>query len=101
MLKETRSTFRKYQASLRRARSRSRGDEASPEPEARSVRAASRGRAGRVELDWVRLSASALVRTAAAQKARAGPADAHKLVRGLAEAGGARPATDQTGKIGS
>ncbi|XP_022823314.1 histone acetyltransferase KAT6B-like isoform X1 [Spodoptera litura] len=98
VLKETRSTFRKYQASLRRARSRSRGDEASPEPEAQAsiVRAVSRCRTGRVELGLVRLSASALVRTAAAQKARAGPADAHKLVRGLAEAGGARPATDQT-----
>lgn len=78
VLKETRSTFRKYQAALLGARSRSRSASPAPGP---------------------RLSASQLVRSLAAGKHRAGPAEAHKLIRGLRQA--ARPATNQTGKIGS
>nr|XP_049703682.1 histone acetyltransferase KAT6B isoform X3 [Helicoverpa armigera] len=77
VLKETRSTFRRYQASLRPG--------PGPGP----------GRAGGPPA----LSASQLVRTAAAHKPRAAAADADKLYRGVALAGrqaGGRPATDQT-----
>lgn len=117
VLKETRSTFRRYQASLRRERSASRARsparprgqsrERSPSRPRFNLRARSRARAGpgrepRVEAP--RLSASQLVRSAAAAKllGARGAADADKLCRGLAlGGGGGRPATNQTGKMGS
>lgn len=120
VLKETRSTFRKYQASLRRERSRSRTrSPARAEAEARrrspsrprfSLRARSRSRAplppprAPEAPRALRLSASQLVRSAAAGKLLgAGPHDADKLCRGLALGGasGGRPAINQTGKMGS
>ncbi|KAJ8712059.1 hypothetical protein PYW07_004901 [Mythimna separata] len=87
VLKETRSTFRRYQASLRQARSRTR--EASPGETRTRARSRSRSQA-----PAVRLSASALVRSLAAQRHRGGAADAHKLIRGLALLGS--PAINQT-----
>lgn len=77
VLKETRSTFRRYQASLRREPGSPRGP--SPAPA---------------------LSASQLVRCLAAGKRRAEPADPDKLYRGLALArrDRASPANNQTGK---
>lgn len=137
VLKETRSTFRRYQAELRRARSRTRDPEPRPEPERvpkeEPVRARTRERSrsrpridnraikteilesrsrsidrspSRREVEVApRLSASQLVRTAAVGKHRTVSEDSDKLYRGLALAGRqggvARPATNQTGKIGS
>lgn len=137
VLKETRSTFRRYQAELRRARSRTREPEPEPEPvveeepvpvvRARSrsrsrprvdarltKRAESRGRSvdsspirreKEIVVEEPRLSASQLVRTAAVGKHRTVSEDSEKLYRGLAlagrQAGVGRPATNQTGKIGS
>lgn len=145
VLKETRSTFRRYQASLRRERSASRARSPSrPKVESRerspsrprfNLRERSRSRPpepSRPRIDrrgrspsrerpqveapapdapWAaeappRLSASQLVRSAAAGKllGARGVADAEKLCRGLALSGGGgggRPATNQTGKMGS
>lgn len=135
VLKETRSTFRRYQASLRRERSgsrargsarpkvesrerspsrprfnlRDRSRSRPPEPSRARARSRSRPRTDSTSGEPVeapRLSASQLVRSAAAGKllGACGAADADKLCRGLALSGGGgggRPATNQTGKMGS
>lgn len=144
VLKETRSTFRRYQASLRRERSKSRARSPSrpkveskekspsrprfnlrersrsrPPKSSARMRSRSRPRGGSASREpveapadapWaplapLRLSASQLVRSAAANKllGARGAADAEKLCRGLALSGGGggRPATNQTGKMGS
>ncbi|CAK1586660.1 unnamed protein product [Parnassius mnemosyne] len=96
VLKETRSTFKRYQAELRETEPRKR----SPLRLKRSpVRVPSPKEAERVR-EGPSLSASQLVRNAAVSKERISAEEADKLYRGLAmaarQAGGDRPATNQT-----
>ncbi|CAH2043148.1 unnamed protein product, partial [Iphiclides podalirius] len=94
VLKETRSTFKRYQATLRRDGTE-KGPMASPaKAGARGEKEAERERPG------PGMTASQLVRGAAVSKERISAEEADKLYRGLAmaarQAGGDRPATNQT-----